>query len=168
MSRAARTSAADRTQAMAPPGTPVVIRRAAADDLVAVREIEAASFSDPWAPSAFAALIHEPVVYFSVAERDGRLAGFAVLTVAADEAEILNLAVPASMRRGGVGAQLLDDMIRDGRARGARTMYLDVRASNVAARALYASRGFAEAGRRRRYYSSPVEDALSLRLMLAV
>ena len=155
-----------RETAPAAPGKGGVTRRAAAADVPAMHVIEAASFSDPWSRASFASLVLEPLVYVSVAEAEGAVCGYAVLLVAADEAEILNIAVVASARRRGIGARLLDDAILEGRARGARTMYLDVRDSNVAARALYESRGFVEAGRRRKYYTSPVEDAVSLRLAL--
>ena len=142
------------------------IRRAGADDIAAIQAIEASSFSDPWAPASFASLLDDPMVYVSVSDVRGVVAGFAVLVVAADEADIMNIAVRTGARRCGIGSDLLDDVIREARVRGARTLYLDVREANVAARGMYASRGFAEAGRRRRYYTAPVEDALSLRLVL--
>lgn len=144
----------------------MLVRPATLADVAAVHAIERSSFSDPWRESAFASLVVEPLVYFPVAEVDGDVCGFAILVVVADEAEVTNLAVRAGARRSGIGAVLLDGLIGDARHRGARAMYLDVRESNAAARALYASRGFDEVGRRRRYYSAPVEDALSLRLGL--
>ena len=149
------------------PRAAVLLRPATLADLAAVHAIERSSFSDPWRESSFASLLGEPLVYFPVAEIDGGVAGFAVLVVVADEAEVTNIAVHAGGRRGGIGAVLLDRLTDEARQRGARAMYLDVRESNAAARALYASRGFGEVGRRRRYYSAPVEDALSLRLGLA-
>jgi ribosomal-protein-alanine N-acetyltransferase len=82
---------------------------------------------------------------------------------AADEGEIANLAVREPTRRRGIGAALLDAALAEGTRRGAANMYLEVRESNEAARRLYASRGFEEIGRRRRYYRHPVEDAIVLR-----
>ena len=146
---------------------PLRARLATAGDVAAVHAIESSSFGTPWRRAAFEALVVEPLVYFPVAEVDGTVAGFAVLMVAADEAEVTNIAVRSASRRAGVGAALLDEVIGEARRRGARTIYLDVRESNAAARALYASRAFETVGRRRRYYSSPVEDALSLRLVVA-
>jgi ribosomal-protein-alanine acetyltransferase len=98
--------------------------------------------------------------------RDGRdgatVVGYAVAWFAADEAELANLAVAASARGRGVGALLLDAVLAEAAHRGAATVYLEVRESNAAARRLYASRSFAEVGRRRRYYHNPAEDALVL------
>jgi len=80
-----------------------------------------------------------------------------------DEAEIANLAVSDEARRAGIGARLLDFAVAAADHRQCRVVFLEVRESNVAARALYASRGFQVAGRRSKYYRKPVEDALVLR-----
>jgi [ribosomal protein S18]-alanine N-acetyltransferase len=91
------------------------------------------------------------------------LAGGMVLSrVAADEAEILTLAVRPDQRRGGVGSALLCAAMDRAAALGAVSMYLEVAVTNHAARALYARHGFTEAGLRRRYYSDGT-DALILR-----
>ena len=95
-------------------------------------------------------------------ETDG-IAGYVVAWFAADEGEIANLAVREPTRRRGIGAALLDAALVEAGRRGAVNMYLEVRESNEAARALYASRGFEEVGRRRGYYHRPVEDAVVLR-----
>jgi len=93
-------------------------------------------------------------------------AGFVLARVAADEAEILTLAViPPARRRGHAGA-LLAGAMAGALLRGAGTMFLEVSDHNAAARALYAQAGFAEAGRRRRYYADG-SDALVLRRALA-
>jgi ribosomal-protein-alanine N-acetyltransferase len=83
-----------------------------------------------------------------------------------DEGEIANLAVAPDWRGRGIGALLLVTAITAARSRDATALYLEVRDSNDAARALYAAHGFLEVGRRRRYYRKPVEDALVLRLVL--
>ena len=83
---------------------------------------------------------------------------------AADEGEILNLAVAPAGRRRGLGRALVEAMLEALRTRGIRQVYLEVRESNSSARALYASRGFKEVGRRKAYYRRPVEDAIVLRL----
>jgi ribosomal-protein-alanine N-acetyltransferase len=75
--------------------------------------------------------------------------------------------VATDARRSGIGALLLDGAIAAVRRSDVDTLYLEVRDSNAAARALYASRGFVEVGRRREYYRKPKEDALVLRLDLA-
>jgi len=94
---------------------------------------------------------------------ENAVAGYVVALVASDQAEILNLAVNPSERRGGLGGDLLDAAFGALVARGAREVFLEVRESNVAALALYRSRGFAGLSRRGSYYRNPVEDALVLR-----
>jgi ribosomal-protein-alanine N-acetyltransferase len=89
--------------------------------------------------------------------------GYVVAWLVADEAEVANLAVAPEWRGRGVGAALLDAALNEARKGGAHVAHLEVRDSNVAARALYGSRGFMPVGRRRRYYQAPVEDAVLLR-----
>ena len=87
-----------------------------------------------------------------------------MLSPIGDEAELLNLAVSRQSRRRGIGATLVEHAVREAEARGARAVFLEVRESNVAARALYASAGFDQVGRRKGYYQRPREDALILRI----
>jgi ribosomal-protein-alanine N-acetyltransferase len=141
------------------------IRAASEDDLDVIVALERASFSDPWSRTAFEALVDRDDILFAVvtAARPERICGYVVAWVVVDEAEIANLAIAPSLRGRGVGGRLLDATIDQLERRGARSIYLEVREGNVAARALYASRRFMEVGRRRRYYRRPVEDALVLR-----
>jgi ribosomal-protein-alanine N-acetyltransferase len=146
----------------------VVLEPASDRDLAAVVALERQCYSDPWSASAFAALPGNPAVHFVVA-REGEgasVSGYAVAWFVADEGELANLAVAPSARRRGVGAALLGSVLAEATARGAATLYLEVRESNQAARKLYAARGFEEVGRRREYYRSPQEDALILRCTL--
>jgi ribosomal-protein-alanine N-acetyltransferase len=111
-----------------------------------------------------------------VAEREGALLGFILVrsTLAeiaavpgpAAEVEILNLAVEPSGRRCGTGAALVLAAMAEAACQGATDAFLEVRESNVAARCLYERLGFRVAGRRRRYYRDPPEDALVLRAVL--
>lgn len=149
----------------------ITIRPAAAADLPRIAEIERRSFSDPWSAASFRSLLDEPHGWFAVAvdddgERGGEVLGYAVAWFVVDEGEIANLAVAPAARRRHIGAALLDAAIAAGAAQGAETIFLEVRESNAAARTLYASRGFAEIGRRRGYYRRPVEDAVVMRLEL--
>lgn len=148
------------------------VRPATMADVDTIERIERASFGDPWSRDSFAALVRNPTVYLVVAEgvpdpadpRAGAtVLGYLVAWFAADEAEIANVAVAAEWRGAGVGRHLLDVALRDGARRGVERTFLEVRESNVAARALYASRGFEVVGRRRNYYRHPLEDALILR-----
>ena len=143
----------------------LAIRAARRDDVDAVAAIERRAFSDPWSANSFRALFGNPLVHFAVAEDAiaGRLLGYVVAWFVVDEAEIANLAVSDEARRSGIGARLLDHALSAAEQRQCRVVFLEVRESNAAARALYASRGFEVAGRRSRYYRKPVEDALVLR-----
>jgi ribosomal-protein-alanine N-acetyltransferase len=138
-----------------------------AGDLPVIAELEVAAFADPWSLSSFESVLDEPAVFFGAARgADDSIAGYVVAWFAADEGEIANLAVREPTRRRGIGAALLDAALAEGVRRGAVNMYLEVRESNEAARRLYASRGFEEVGRRRRYYRRPVEDAVVLRRVM--
>ena len=95
----------------------------------------------------------EPIAYFLAREILGT-------------AEVLNLAVVPEHRGRGLGGILLDAGLAAVRARGGSEVFLEVRASNTVAQALYAGRGFRMEGRRRSYYRRPDEDALVLRLLM--
>jgi ribosomal-protein-alanine N-acetyltransferase len=120
------------------------------------------AFSDPWSAQQLGESLAAGIP-FVVAERDAAVVGYAIAHHAADEAEILNVAVAPTARRRGVGRSLIRALLAALRDRGVRTVYLEVRRSNAAARALYAQLGFHEVTTRRGYYRSPVEDAVVLR-----
>lgn len=141
-----------------------IVRPASAADVAEVAEMERRCYADPWPAAAFTSLPENPSVYFAVARGvDGQLSGYVVGWHVLDEAELANLAVEPAARRCGVGRLLLDRMLDDAAGRGAARVCLEVRESNHAARRLYASRGFDEVGRRKKYYRSPDEDAVILR-----
>ena len=155
----------------------LVIRQAEDTDIPEIVRIERNSFADPWSADSFRGSLEHERVWFLVAEEchdrlagqeraDHVLLGYVVALVMADEAEIANLAVAPAGRRRGIGGLLLDRVVTDAVQAGVRTLYLDVRESNFAARALYDSRSFLQAGRRRGYYRHPVEDALLLKRYL--
>jgi len=114
-----------------------------------------------------ASAIHDPSSLVLVAEEDGgpapRVTGYAVFRRAADEAELLSLAVAPEARGRGLGRRLTEDGLARMRAAGARVCYLEVRPGNEPALALYGSLGFREVGRRRRYYRDG-SDALVMSL----
>ncbi len=138
---------------------PCQIRLAAASDVPAIAGIERAVFSDPWPQSAFLELLGESSW---IAEADAGLVGYLFARAAADEAEILNLAVREDHRRRGIGRCLLETALGDFWRVGVRTVYLEVRESNEAGQTFYQALGFREVGRRRSYYQKPCEDALIL------
>jgi ribosomal-protein-alanine N-acetyltransferase len=143
----------------------VTLELALRGDLPAIAALERESFADPWSLASFESVLDEPAAFFAVANTaSNKPAGYVVAWFAADEGEIANLAVREPTRRRGIGSMLLAGALAEGKRRGARNMYLEVRESNEAARRLYAARGFEEIGRRKQYYRHPVEDAIVLRL----
>lgn len=114
--------------------------------------------NEAWGAEAIALMLELPGTFGLL--RPAR--GFVLARVAADEAEILTLAVVPTARRAGLGGALLAEAMVGAVARGAATMFLEVSERNQPARALYAAAGFAEVGRRRRYYPDGA-DALVLR-----
>jgi ribosomal-protein-alanine N-acetyltransferase len=145
----------------------VAVRAAVEADLAAIHSIECASFGDPWALEGFRDLLDHPRAKMEVAiGADGDVLGYAVAWYVADESEIANLAVAPGARRRGVGAVLLDRILRAAAEFGAKTVFLEVRESNEEARKLYEARDFEVAGRRLKYYRRPDEDALIMRRRL--
>jgi ribosomal-protein-alanine N-acetyltransferase len=136
---------------------PFQVRPATDPDLADVARIERAVFSDPWPPSAFRELGN---AWAWVAVEGGRVVGYLFGRVAADEAEILNLAVHPEHRRLGVARHLLETALGRFRSAGARTVYLEVRSANQPAMTFYRSHGFETVGKRRRYYQNPPDDAV--------
>lgn len=145
-----------------------MLRRATVADVGAIADLEKMAFSDPWSVAEFSKVVTSHWTIFLVAVESGRseIAGYVVISTVIDESEVLNLAVAPSYRGTGLGGMLLDAGLANALEAGAGSVFLEVRESNVAARALYASRGFGEISRRKRYYGNPVEDALVLRWAL--
>lgn len=146
--------------------TMLELRRATGGDVKSVAALEQLSFSDPWSAGEFSALLSgEHVVFLVAVSRvDSALVGYAIVSAVLEQGEVLNLAVDPARRGEGAGGALLDAGIAAAAKAGVRSVFLEVRESNRSARRLYASRGFSEISRRRRYYDKPVEDALVLRL----
>jgi ribosomal-protein-alanine N-acetyltransferase len=141
-----------------------VIERLAEGDVARrsaeVARILAGSFISPhqrWSAVSVAETLGVPgTVAFLAAD------ACAILRVTGDEAELLTIAVLPAARRKGVAAALLRACLAEAAAAGAAHVYLEVAGSNAAARALYSSAGFGEAGRRPGYYQGPKgrEDAV--------
>jgi tRNA threonylcarbamoyladenosine biosynthesis protein TsaB len=130
-------------------------------DLSELARIHAVGFDRPWNEGALRDLLRTPGTIGFAAS-----GGFIIVRVAADEAEILTLAVAPDARRRGTGKALVSAAAARAHELGARAMLLEVRASNASARALYKRFGFAEVGARKAYYGQ--EDALILRANLPI
>ncbi len=141
----------------------VTFRQAQPTDVSALLRLQSqAPESAAWGPEAYrSALADSGVTCLVVQERDSKkLAAFIVARVAADELEILNLAVTPSARRKRIGRRLVGEVLAWATQQGARRCWLEVRASNSVARVFYGSAGFVESGRRRQYYNKPEEDGV--------
>jgi ribosomal-protein-alanine N-acetyltransferase len=137
--------------------------RATPADCHVMAAIHASAFATPdaWSGDVFGLQLALPNV-FGLLHPSG---GMVLVRVAADEAEILTLAVSPSVRRGGIAAALLREATTRAATMGARAVFLEVSVANIAARRLYTQAGFFQAGRRPHYYSDGSE-ALVLRLDL--
>ena len=148
---------------------PVTLRDARSDDIDAVMGIMGAAFTptygEAWTRSQCTGILPMAGVALRLAERgDGELAGFALIRVITDEAELLLIAVAPAAQHNGIGAALVDDFVDFATARGAHHLHLEVRDGNDAM-SLYERAGFRLAGRRRDYYrgaDGARRDALTL------
>jgi ribosomal-protein-alanine N-acetyltransferase len=129
----------------------------------ALAEIHRAAFppGEAWGADAIALQLDLPGS-FGLLDPSG---GMALARMAADEAELLTLAVAPQVRRRGIGGRLLVAIVEQMAKAGAGTLFLEVSEANRAARALYETAGFRQMGRRRRYYPDGT-DALVLRARL--
>lgn len=143
------------------------IRPAEMDDLPRILEIERESFpEDPWTASMFEEELSNSLKYFTVAEEDDEIIGFADTFLMEDIcAEIFDIAVAKNARRQGVGKALMEDIIDRAADSGVDRLQLEVRAGNDPAVALYESLGFESTGTREDYYGEG-EDAILMDLLL--
>ena len=142
------------------------IRPATPADAAALAHLHAGSFADAWSAASLAELMAAPGTFGLVAEDAMSPRGFVLVRAAGDEAEILTLVVRPEARGRGVGRTLVRAAAAVASKMAASAFFLEVAVDNEAALGLYASLGFAEAGRRKAYYArrgGPPTDALVLR-----
>ena len=140
---------------MVPPGpeaASALIRPAGAFDIAILARLHAMSFAAAWPAEAIAKLLASPGTFALIAATSAEPVGFALVRVAADEAEILSLAVAPRHRGLGWGQALLAASLAESAKGGARRLFLEVAIDNSAARRLYAAAHFAEVGHRPGYY----------------
>ncbi len=128
-------------------------------DLDKVMEIENASFTEPWSRNSFETALDAEANHFIAVENEGTLIGYAGIGVAADEGELLTIAVEEKHRKKGVASKLLEYVLIFAEEWGLWSIYLEVRVSNEAALKLYHKYNFDEIGKRKGYYTNPPEDA---------
>ena len=131
-----------------------------------ILEIENSSFPSPWTLNAFKQELNRVVSHFWALSVDEVLAGYICFWIFAGEIHLMNIAVHPKMRRKGFGCYLLSKMIEVGKSKTIGKAWLEVRPSNMRARALYQKVGFRETGRRPRYYADTNEDAIVMSLPL--
>ena len=128
------------------------IEPAADRDAAALAELHSASFHRGWGEAEFAQMLREKNTLVHRLRIGSRVVGFAVSRCAADEAEILSVAIDKSQRGRGLSRDLLHIHLGHLAGRGVRTVFLEVEENNQPARRLYERAGFATVGRRERYY----------------
>ena len=122
------------------------------------------AFGEAWSAPQCAGLLPMPGVWLVLARDEQEAVGFSLARVVADEAELLLLVVKKKDQRRGTGKLLLERFFEDSAERGAEKLYLEVRDGNSAVE-LYKSLGFAEAGRRSKYYTGSdgqIYDSITL------
>ena len=133
-------------------------------------ELETGTFgTDAWSSNAMLSDLRNPQCYYLVADRvgfPGVLDGYAGLFAprGAQEGDIQTIAVAEAARRGGLGRALMNALIREARTRGAKEVFLEVRADNPGPKRLYETLGFGEIAVRVGYYQPDAVDAIVMRL----
>ena len=123
-------------------------------------------FGEAWSGSQLVGALAIPDTWVQIALGPNGVLGFTLVRRILDEAELMLVAVAPARRTQGLGRQLIEGALAQSHARGARSIFLEVRESNNAACKLYQAAGFIEIGRRRDYYSGPKNerfDAITLR-----
>lgn len=147
----------------------MLIRHARPEDVSQIIELERqAPGLSHWSEQAYRDVFKKgaPQRVLLVGEVEGALRGFLIARLAAGDCELENIVIAPFIRRRGFASRLLQSLTAEARRRGAGAIFLEVRESNCAARALYRKFGFRETGRRDAYYSNPVEGAILYALSL--
>jgi ribosomal-protein-alanine N-acetyltransferase len=148
---------------------PTIVRDMNHDDLAMVSDIERRSYPFPWSHGVFRDCLLAGYQCLALI-REERVAGYAILSVAAGEAHILNLCIDPGFRALGYGEQLLDELLYRARSTAVQEIFLEVRPSNKTAIALYRKKGFHQIAARPAYYQANEgrEDAAVLSKKLVV
>ncbi|MGD8340846.1 MAG: ribosomal protein S18-alanine N-acetyltransferase [Gammaproteobacteria bacterium] len=144
------------------------IRPMQAADLHGVQLVEQAAYNYPWSRAVFRDCLLAGY-YSLVLDINRSVSGYAIMSIGAAEAHVLNLCVHPGLRRLGYGRRLLNALLFKAQDAAVRQVFLEVRPSNRAAINLYLSAGFVEVGIRPAYYQAKVgrENAVVLSLALA-
>ena len=146
-------------------GGPAVIEPARLRDAARLAQLHGASFHRGWGEAEFEGMLTEHNTLVHRLRIGRKIIGFAVSRMAADEAEILSIAVAPDHRGRGLSRELLLTHLGHLAGRGIATVFLEVEENNQPARRLYQRAGFGIAGRRERYYRQPSGEQLNALLM---
>ena len=146
-------------------GGAAVVEPATPRDAPKLAEIHGESFHRGWGEGEFESMLTERNTLVHRLRLGRKIIGFAVSRMAADEAEILSIAVAANQRGRGLSRNLLVTHLGHLAGRGVRKVFLEVEENNQPARRLYQRAGFAIAGRRERYYRQASGEQLNALLM---
>ncbi|MCI8308024.1 MAG: ribosomal protein S18-alanine N-acetyltransferase [Lachnospiraceae bacterium] len=136
-----------------------MIRLMNEQDVERVYAIACESFTDAWSRALLSAAVNNANEYCIVYDIGGNAAGFAILSMSVDTADIEDIAVACEFRRRGIADRMLESLTEYGMSKGIRGFALEVRKSNAPAIALYKKNGFVTESCRKSYYKNPVEDA---------
>ena len=144
----------------------LIVRRMTEADIDVVSELECSAFSDSWSKRSIQDTLESGSSIVLVAEKDEEIIGYCISYSVLDEAEIARIAVSTSCRRQGVGCKLIDSLLKICEEKEVSHLMLEVREGNVAARMFYQAYGFGVDGIRKKYYQSPVEDAVLMSMRI--
>lgn len=140
--------------------TEVIVRRMNEIDIDGVLLVEEQCFTTPWSRAGFVAEMKNELSYYLVMIESGKIIGYAGMWIIVDEAHVTNVAILSEYRGRRLGERLMGELIQHAKARGAVSMTLEVRTTNITAQSLYEKFGFTSRGVRRNYYTDNQEDAL--------
>lgn len=136
------------------------------EDIVNAARLESDIFSDAWSEQAVRETFSQNQAVILGAWTEEELVGYLIFYYVLDEGEIARVAVDASCRRQGAAGKLMEELRSFCREKQIVRIMLDVRESNVPARAFYEKCGFTEDGVRKNYYEAPVENAVLMSMEL--
>jgi ribosomal-protein-alanine N-acetyltransferase len=140
------------------------IRPLKPEELLQVAEIEREAFEQPYSLELLKRELGLPFSLFLVVELGGEVAGYAFGWKLGESFELHRIAVKREERRGGVGRELLRELLKRCRDEGVKEVFLEVREGNQPAVNLYRSLGFKEVGERKNYYGDESALIFSLKL----
>ena len=138
-----------------------LLTRLGEEHLASVAELERLCFSEPWSENALRLLMQDGAIGVVLLER-GMVVAYGGMTTVLDEGAVTNIAVHPNARRRGYGRAVTAELLRLASERGIKSVFLEVRESNAAARALYGVLGFSECGVRKNFYRHPTESAIQM------